>query len=259
MTTTIHKDLAPARQEHICEFIQQKGIVRVDEICEELGISPATARRDLEALAGQGRVRRIHGGAASVNQRVDEPVFDDKTSIAAEEKHRIAHAAAELVQPGQTVYLDGGSTLLILAGLLRQRTDITVVTNSLRAAIELSGSGPRLIMVGGELRRHSQTLVGALTRKLLEDTHVDLAFMGTIGFTIEEGLTTTDPGEAFSKELVMKGAHKVVLLAHSGKAGQASFARSGSIGDVDTFITDRNLDPGFAQELKQHGVEVISV
>ena len=157
-------------------------------------------RRDLDQLERSGAIRRVHGGAVSVESRLEEPVFDDKTSLAAREKRRIAEAALTFVEPGDTIYLDGGSTVLELARLLRERTNLTVVTNSLHAALELAGRGPRLIVIGGELRRLSQTMVGPLTRLVLHELHLDKAFMGTIGFTLNEGLTTTDPSEAYTKE-----------------------------------------------------------
>lgn len=182
MSHTDIKDLAPQRLDHLRDLIRQSGVIRVEELCRQLGVSPATVRRDLDQLEKSGAIRRVHGGAVSVESRLDEPLFDNKTSIAAKEKHRIAQAALEFVAAGDTVYLDGGSTVLELARLLRERTNITVVTNSLRAASELSGRGPRLIVIGGELRRLSQTVVGPLSRHVLEGLHLDKAFMGTIGF-----------------------------------------------------------------------------
>ena len=162
-----NKELAPGRQDHLRELIRGKGVMRLDEMRHLLEVSPATVRRDLDALERKGVVRRVHGGAVSVESRLEEPLFDDKTTIAAREKHGIAEAALEFVNRGDTIYLDGGSTVLELARLLRENADITVVTNSLRAALELAGAGPKLIMTGGELRRLSQTLVGPLSRCVL--------------------------------------------------------------------------------------------
>jgi DeoR family fructose operon transcriptional repressor len=184
---TSTKDLAPARQARLRDFVRQSGVARVDDIGRELGISPATVRRDLQELESRGQLQRVHGGAVSVESRLEEPQFDDKAALAAREKNRIAEQAASLIKAGDTVYLDGGSTVLELARLLANRTDITVVTNSLRAAAELSGRGPRLILLGGELRRLSQTVVGPLTAALLEQLHFNLAFMGTMGLTDKEG------------------------------------------------------------------------
>lgn len=259
MLNANHKELAPRRHDNLRELIRGSGVIRVEEICRRLGISPATARRDLDQLEKAGAIRRVHGGAVSVESRLEEPLFDDKTSIAAREKHRIAEAALQFIAPGDTIYLDGGSTVLEFARLLHDRPNLTVVTNSLRAAHELAGRGPRLILIGGELRRLSQTMVGPLTRCLLQELHLDKAFMGTIGFTLKEGLTTTDPGEAFTKELVMARARQVILLADSGKAGKVAFARAGGLERVHAIVTDKALDRSLAKELTKKGIKLVRV
>ena len=257
MLNANQKELAPRRLDNLRELIRGKGVIRIEEICRQLRVSPATVRRDLNQLEKAGAVRRVHGGAVSVESRLEEPLFDDKTSIAAQEKHRIAEAALQFVAPGDTIYLDGGSTVLEFARRLHDRANLTVVTNSLRAAQELAGRGPRLIVIGGELRRLSQTMVGPLTRCSLQELHVDKAFMGTIGLTLKEGLTTTDPSEAFTKEFVMSRARQVILLADSSKAGKVSFARAGRLENIHVLITDRQLDKHFARELVKKGIKVI--
>jgi len=251
------RDLAPQRLDHLRDLIRQSGVIRVEALCRQLDVSPATVRRDLDQLERSGAIRRVHGGAVSVESRLEEPLFDDKASLAAREKHRIAEAALAFVVADETIYLDGGSTVLELARLLRERTNLTVVTNSLRAAHELAGRGPRLILIGGELRRLSQTVVGPLTRLTLEGLHLDKAFMGTIGMSLKEGMTTTDPGEAYTKDLVMKQAQQVILLADSTKAGKVSFARAGGLERVDVLITDRNVDRNFTKELNQKGIKLV--
>ncbi|MCF6285414.1 MAG: hypothetical protein L3K26_09520, partial [Candidatus Hydrogenedentes bacterium] len=190
-------------------------------------------------------------------KQYEEPVFDDKRAIAQSEKKRIARKALELIGPRDTIYLDGGSTVLELARLLRERTGITVVTNSLRAASELGGSGPQLILIGGELRRLSQTMVGPLTRFMLEELHIDKAFMGTIGISLDEGLTTTDAGEAYTKELVMQRAREVVLLADSNKVGVVTFAHAGRLSDVGTLVTDAPLPTEYAEFCTEHGMQMV--
>ncbi len=254
-----HKDLAHRRHDNIRELIRGQGVMRIEEICRQLRVSPATVRRDLDQLEQAGAIRRVHGGAVSIESRLEEPLFDDKTSIAAREKHHIAGAALQFVEPGDTIYLDGGSTVLELARLLHDRTNLTVVTNSLRAAHELAGRGPRLILIGGELRRLSQTMVGPLTRFVLQELHVDKAFMGTIGLTLNEGLTTTDPSEAYTKELVTSQARQVILLADSGKAGKVAFARAGGLEHIHAIVTDKFIDKTFAKELARKGIKVVRV
>lgn len=259
MTMRRQENLVPERRERIRDMLRRKRVVRVDEVCRSLRVSPATARRDLKAIEAEGRIRRVHGGAVSVRTRLEEPMFDDKTSIAAREKRRIAEAAAGLLESGDTVFLDGGSTVLELARLIAERDDITAVTNSLRAAIELAGIGPRLILVGGELRRLSQTMVGSLAQPLLEKMHVDKAFLGTMGFSLDHGLTTTDPEEALTKYQVARRAKVAVLLADSSKLGEVSFAGSGEVEDVDVLVTDTKADKGFLKKVRKRGIRVIVV
>ena len=257
MQSVKSKDLAPKRLEELRGILGQDRVVRVEELTGQLGVSAATIRRDLGELEKLGEVRRVYGGAVSTGGRLDEPLFDDKTSVAAAEKRRIAETAAKYIKPNDTIYLDGGSTVLELARLLKDRSNITIVTNSLRAAVELAGRGPRLILVGGELRRLAQTTVGPLTRFMLQELHVDKAFMGTIGLTLEEGLTTTDPTEAYTKELVMEHAREIILLADSSKAHKISFTRAGRLEKVRVLITDHLMDRKLSKQLRKQGMEVV--
>jgi len=249
------KALAPQRWHDLRTLIREHGVIRVEDLCRVLKVSAATVRRDLDELDRAGAIRRVHGGAVSVEGRMEEPVFADKTARAVREKRRIAEAALTFVEPGDTIYLDGGSTVLELARLLRDRTNLTVVTNSVHAAVELAGRGPRLILIGGEMRRLSQTLVGPLTRLVLQQLHLDKAFMGTIGFSLKEGLTTTDPSEAFTKELVMEQARRVIVMADGSKAGKVSFARAGRWERVHILISDRSFDFGGA--LAKKGIKLV--
>jgi DeoR/GlpR family transcriptional regulator of sugar metabolism len=259
MLNGTQKELAPRRLDNLRELIRGRGVMRIEEICRQLRVSPATVRRDLDQLEAAGNIRRVHGGAVSIESRLEEPLFDDKASMAAQEKQHIAKAALQFIAPGDTIYLDGGSTVLEFARLLHDRSSLTVVTNSLRAALELAGRGPRLILIGGELRRLSQTMVGPLTRCLLQELHLDKAFMGTIGLTLKEGLTTTDPGEAYTKELVASRARQVILLADSAKAGKVAFARAGGLEHIHAIVTDKALDRHFAKELTKRGIKLVRV
>lgn len=252
-------DLAVERLEKIRRTLKASGVVRVDDLSREFGVSPATIRRDLRSLESDGQASRVHGGAVLSGGRLDEPLFEDKQEIAAGEKGRIAAAARDLIEPEECVFLDGGSTVLALARLLRAMRSLTVVTNSLRVAAILSEGGPRLILVGGELRRRSQTFVGALTQPVIERLHVDKAFMGTIGLAMLEGLTTTDPAEAMTKQLMMSHAGVVVLLADSGKIGKVAFARAGSMDDVDVLITDKGAPAAFLREARKSRTRVVTV
>ena len=251
-------DLAARRRQRLGLIVDSRRAARLEELSAALGVSQATVRRDLDALAATGRLRRVHGGAVAIDERLDEPHFDAKAATAADEKLRIAGRAVELLAPDDTVYLDSGSTVLAVARLLHGWTRLTVVTNSLPVANELAGRGPRLIIIGGELRATSRALVGPLTRLLLETLHVDRALMGTFALSLEDGMTTTDPSEAYTKQLVMSHAREVILLADSRKMGTRTFVSAGDIGEIDVLVTDTGLDERMARTLKRLGIRVIT-
>ena len=251
------RDLAPQRRERLRLLVESRRAARLDELSTALGVSQATVRRDLDELASTGRLRRVHGGAVAVDERPSEPGFEVKAGEAAQEKARIAARAVELLAQDDTVYLDSGSTVLEAARLLRGWSRLTVVTNSLPAANELAGRGPRLIVIGGELRATSLALVGPLTEHLLGTLHVDRALMGTFALSLEEGLTTTDPAEAWTKELVMGRAREVILLADSRKVGTRSFISAGRLDDVDVLVTDTGIDERTTRSLERRGLKVI--
>ena len=259
MSKTLLRDLAAERLEKSRKILRERRIVSVAELHRALNVSPATTRRDLEHLERIGEIKRVHGGAVSVESRLEEPLFHNKESLAPEEKQRIAQAARKLIKPNDSVFLDGGSTVLALARLLTRTTDVTVVTNSLRVAMELASQGPRLILVGGELRRLSQTFVGPLTRFTIEQIHVDTAFIGTIGLTPATGMTTTDHQEAFTKSMIMAHAQQVVLLADSSKIGRVSFAPFGALENIDTLITDRKVGAPMLRALRKKGMKIVTI
>lgn len=251
--------LAEERLERIRELLDERGAARVGQLCDRVGVSPATVRRDLQELHRRGLVRRVHGGAVLVGSRLDEPLFDDKAAIAAAEKERIAAAALRFIKPNDSVFLDGGSTVLAVARLLVEMNRVTVVTNSLGVISVLSSAGPRVIAVGGEFRRLSRTFVGPLTQAVIDKLKVDVAFMGTIGLSTTDGMTTTDPREAYTKELVMSHAGKVVLLADSSKIGKVSFVRFDNMENVDALVTDKKVRRADVNKFKKKGMEVVAV
>lgn len=248
--------LTAERERRILELLHRASVMKVGELAEALGVSVATIRRDLQSLHERRLLHRVRGGATTHPLTRAEPLFRDKQTLNAEAKRLIAATALALVEDHDQIYLDGGSTVLMLAQMLEARSNLTIVTNSLTAAEALMNSRHRLVLVGGEFRALSRTLVGPLSAGTIANLHVNKAFMGTIGFSLPQGMTTTDPAEAFTKEQIMQRANQVILLADSSKLGVPSFARSGSIDDVDVLVTEQ-ADPNFRAELESLGVQVI--
>ena len=246
------------REKHLLTVLNREGTASVHTLASTLAVSDANVRRDLQALENRGLLRRIHGGATLEPEAGSrrELLFAEKEDQNTVAKQAIAEAAFNLIRDGDSIYLDGGSTVLRLARLLDQRSRLTIVTNSLAAVAQLLDTDHRLIVIGGEFRAISRTLVGPLTSDLIGAMHVDLAFLGTIGFCPEHGMTTTDPNEAFTKQQVLAHAAKTVLLADSSKFGVRSFARVGHAANIDVYVTETITKSG-RDQLTKLGTEVL--
>ncbi len=229
----------------------------ISALSRKLNVSEATVRRDLLSLEKQGRLKRVHGGAVGVPSGMEEPIFEEKESSLAAEKSLISRAALSMIEDGDSIYLDGGSTVLALAKLLHLKKSLTIVTNSISSVLALMDSGHGIIIVGGRMRALSRTLVGSLTEKSLGSLRFKKAFLGTIGFSVKRGISTTDPDEAYTKGLVMQRAEAVVLLADRTKIGVESFASSGDISDIDFIVSDYEFSPKETKELMRAGVKIV--
>ena len=248
---------APERRERVKQILKARHTVRVEDLKEEFGVSTATIRRDLHELEEEGELRRVHGGAVALDVRPSEARFEAPVATHPDAKQRSAARAVARIEPDSQIYLDAGSTCLELARLLAPRTDITIVTNSLPAMVELAGQGPRLIVIGGELRSLSQALVGPLSTKVLDELYLDHAFVGTFSLSLDAGLTTTDPAEAFTKEYVLTRTREAVLLVDGSKIGTRSFAQAGRLDQIDVVITDAELGEEASATFEHAGVRVL--
>ena len=191
-----------ARQELILRRLQETGLVAVDELCTELDASVATIRRDLDDLENRSLLRRTRGGAVPIGPLFYEPFrhdasFQDKVSSFADEKRRIARAAAELVLPGQTVALSGGTTTTEVVRSLKTLSGISIITNTVNVAMELSNRKDiEVIVTGGHLRGNWFTLVGPLATSAAETLFADIMFIGVDGIDAKHGLTCSNSAEA---------------------------------------------------------------
>lgn len=256
MSVTKRKLLSPEREKLILQALGDE-VRTIAELTDGLGVSEATVRRDLQSLEEKGKVRRVHGGAVRTKFPRTEPMFAEKAAYHAEEKNRIAELALNYIDDNDTICLDGGSTVLGLAKKLERKKQLNIVTNSMMAAAQLMETGHKLVLIGGEFRALSRTMVGPLTAGIINSLHIDKAFLGTIGFTVEDGISTTDPNEAYTKELIMKRAKMVIVLADSSKIGCASFVTSGALDDIDVLITDSGITGEAESILRERGIEVV--
>ena len=248
---------AAERHEAILERARAQGRVEVGALAESLGVTVETVRRDLTALERFGVVRRVHGGAIPVERLTLEPTLATKESQRSEQKQRIAARAIEEIPEGGSILLDSGSTTLAIAGLLPYDKSLTVVTNSFAVATRLADrDGIELMMLGGRIRTRIGAAVGEWTIGELRDVYVDVAFLGTNGFSVERGFTTPDQAEAEAKRAMVRASRRVIVVADAWKAGQVHLHRFADAEEVAMLITDSSLDDETTEDFDAAGVEV---
>ena len=247
-----------ARLSAILEQLATGGAVEVDSLAKELGTSPATIRRDLATLARQRLLERTHGGAVAHAVSYELPLRYKGVRFA-EEKRRIAAAAAVGVAEGMAVGLTGGTTATEVARALAGMR-VTIVTNALNIASEL-GVRPniKLIVTGGLARSQSFELSGPIAEASLAGLTLDVAFIGVDGVDAVAGCTTHEEVEAHTNQVMIRHAQRAVLVADSSKIGRITFARICPVRDVSELITDRGADPAAVRALAEAGVEVTLV
>ncbi|MFE7581897.1 DeoR/GlpR family DNA-binding transcription regulator [Streptomyces gardneri] len=256
--------LAEQRRALILDEVRRRGGVRVNELTRRLNVSDMTIRRDLDALARQGMLAKVHGGAVPVVEAsTHEPGFEAKSVLEPSAKDEIARAAAALVAPGTAIALSGGTTTYALARQLLDVPDLTVVTNSVRVAdvfheAQLTGGGgevrrgaPTVVLTGG-VRTPSDALVGAVADRAIRSLHFDLLFLGVHGISVEAGLSTPNLAEAETNRCLMRSARRVVVVADHTKWGTVGLSSFGDLGEVDTWVTDRGLGEGVRGEVAEH-------
>jgi DeoR family transcriptional regulator, aga operon transcriptional repressor len=248
----------PERQKQIVSLLARQGRLSVAEIVAQFSISEATARRDLELLALQGRVQRVHGGVIAVEQAPPESPILERESEQADEKARIGLSAAGLVADKETVFLGSGTTVLEVARNLRNRKNLTVITNSLPVLNALAGAdGITVISLGGMLRDSELSFIGHITEQALSEIRADKVIMGTRGVSLEHGLTNDYLQETLTDRAILKIAREVIIVADHTKVNRVATALLAPLESMQTFVTDSKADRKFIQALKKNGIQVI--
>jgi DeoR/GlpR family transcriptional regulator of sugar metabolism len=213
----------PARQKQILSLLSQQGRLSVAEIVEQFSISEATARRDLEMLASQGKAQRVHGGVIEVEKAPPELPILDRKSEQADEKFRIGRVAASLVGDNETVFLGSGTTVLEIARHLRDHKNLTVITNSLPVLNILAGTREiTVVSLGGMLRDSELSFIGHITEQSLVEVHADKVFIGTRGISLEHGLTNDYLQETLTDRAILKSGREVIIAADHTKVNRVS-------------------------------------
>jgi DeoR family transcriptional regulator, aga operon transcriptional repressor len=252
--------LIDERRQHILSLVQNHGRVLVGELSRNLGISQITIRKDLEYLQAKGLVQRTHGGALRIqSSALFDPTLQEKQKQHFQEKQRIAIAAARMVEEGQCVMLDSGTTTTAISHELRRFSQLTVITNAMNIAAELATTNLEVILIGGILRKNSFSLVGPLAEDVLKEMHADILFLGVDGFDPEAGLTTPNFLESRVNRAMVRAARRVVAVCDSTKFNRRSLSRIVAPDSIHSVITDRGIDRATEAALRSQNIELIVV
>ena len=248
---------AEERKQRIIKLLNENTKLIVPDLCEYFGVSPATIRNDLRELENSGLLKRTHGGAILNTKMGYELNSYQKEVKNLEAKQAIARFAINLVEDGDTIAIDTGTTTLEFAKLLGSKKGITAVVNDIEIARKLEeNSDVCVILAGGILRRNFHCTIGPIAQRALDGLSVDKAFMGANGVSIKRGLTTPDLNQAEIKKAMMDIASEVIVLCDSSKIGSVTFAQIAPLERVDRLITDHGADENEIQQFKDIGVQV---
>ena len=249
--------LADQRFERILTLLDAHGFRTNHALASDLGVSEMTIRRDLDALARQGKVKRVRGGVR-ILRRPDGDTHQ-RTSLNASEKQAIAEAAADLIVDGETIYLDSGSTMLELALAIKRRhfRNLRVVTNSVNISGALSRDDLSIVQLGGELYRSTGSVVGQQALRFLESSRFDRCFLAAGGFNLEFGISDKHLPEIEIKRTALQHANWTALAADASKWDKQSMLRVATLRDIQCVITDAGLNTEAQTILRGRGLEVV--
>lgn len=243
------------RHNQIVHIVNEQKRVMVKELSVSTGVSEVTIRQDLNYLEKQGFLKRVHGAAMCIQ---DDDV-SNRMEICFDAKQELAEKAALLVAPGETILIEGGSANALLARVLSNRKDLTIITPSVYIAHLLRNSPVNIILLGGVYQHQSESLVGPLTKACIQQTHFSTAFIGVDGFHCDTGFTSRDMMRAeVVSEILAKNIRNVVLTDAS-KFGQIYSTSLGELKQFSTLVTNKEIPPQDITYLQSQGVETILI
>ena len=253
-----NETLLPAdRRKKIQEIVQQKGVVKVSDLSQLFGVSELTIRRDLDILERKDILERTHGGAV-YNQRMRiEPLYEQKSRIHRREKEAIGAMTTQIIEDGDTLLINSGSTTREVIRSLKTRK-VRIITSNMSALFEVSDSNIELIFIGGYYRKQSNSLVGSLASLSLQQIYGSKAIIGVDGISIKYGLTTPIIEEAeVARQMIERTPGPVIVVADHSKIGVVSNFITAPLDKVDILVTDEKIDEGYKNDLEREGIKVI--
>lgn len=258
--SALDKKTTVERRVIILNRLESKGQVDVSTLSKDLGVSEVTIRNDLARLEQKKMLIRARGGAIKLDRVAADFDLSDKNKKHYEEKKRIGVAAAKLVEEGDTIILDSGTTTIEIAKNLSASNTLTVITNALNvASILAEHKNASVIIPGGFLRKNSLSLVGATAEESYRNYFCDKLFIAVDGFSAAHGLSTPNVEEAHLNRVMIEISKKVIVVADSSKFLKRSFAFIAPISDIDVVITDAGIPTEEHKKLENAGIQVLVV
>ncbi|QCX34406.1 DeoR/GlpR transcriptional regulator [Caloramator sp. E03] len=244
------------RKMQIISLLKEQGNIKVSDLAKIYDVSEVTIRKDLQELEEEGLIKRVHGGAVLNNSIKFEPTFSEKSDKYIQEKESIGKASAKLIKDGDIIALDAGTTTLQIAKNITAK-NLTVVTNSLDIAYQLSSKKDiEVIVTGSLLRWETRAFVGPLTDMTLKNIRVDKAFIGTNGISLKFGLTTPNITEANTKKTLISISQQIIVVCDHSKFNSVCFAKIVDIDEIDIVVTDSGIDKSIKKQFEKAGVEL---
>jgi DeoR family transcriptional regulator of aga operon len=249
------------RRRHMLGFIRAKDFTRIQDLARTFQISEVTVRSDLDILARDGSLRRVHGGVVAILTDRKETAFEERAGSFDTEKRQIAKAAVDLISAGDSIILDAGTTTMAIAHALADRSDLTsltVFTPGLNVALALERAIPRIqvVVTGGTLRPQQHSLVEPLNTLILQRVRANIAFLGCNGFDPQRGIMAASLPDAMLKQAIIAAARRVIVVADASKFTQSAVLSFCSYDDVDSVLTAGEVDADALAALREAGVEV---
>lgn len=250
--------LAIERRNEILMKLQAERRVVVSELSQLYDVSEETIRRDLEKLVNEGVAIKSYGGAV-INENANlEVPFNIRKNYNVIGKQKIAEQIAAMVKDGESLMLDASSTAVYIAKALKEKKNLTVITNSIEIIVELMDMPEwKVLSTGGLSREGSFALVGPQTDKMLKSYHVDKAVISCKGFDLESGITDSDELHANNKITMLGAAGKKILAVDKSKFDKTAFTAIGALNDITTVVTDEEPDRRWLQAFEEAGIECV--
>lgn len=245
------------RQKEIIRLLTTKNVLTMQELTETLKVSIDTLRRDIYALAKQGKIEKIYGGVKRVEPKYGESSINVRLASKLKEKESIAKRCAEFIQDGDCIFIDSGSTTSGIAKYIKDKINLTVVTNSIPVVTELMNSHAELILIGGKVRKSEQSVIAYEYLFNFNELNIVKSFICASGITMEKGISDYNLEEAITRKKIIELSKQIVVAADSNKFGKDVTVNIASLSQIDCIVTDTSISQEFIESFRQTSTSLV--